>query len=162
MREEFDIQMSAKILYNYLLYHAYKGFTGIFGTCVGIVFVLAFSVNTDTPMYLAAGLILILYTPLTLRTQAARQFLANEALKKPLHYCLDEEGITISQGETSQNIGWDVVTKAASSPSAIIIYTGKKNASVLPKKQLGERLPAVVQLISAHVAPEKVKIRGNL
>lgn len=162
MKEEFDIQMSVKVLYSYLVYHAYKGLAGILGTCVGLIFILVYSTHTDVPMYLAAGLILILYLPLSLRTQAARQYLATEAWKKPLHYAMDEEGITISQDEAEQKIGWDVITKAVSSPSAIILYTGKNNASILPKKQLGERLGAVVQIISAHVDPKKVKIRGNL
>ena len=29
--EEFDIQMSSKVLYRYLLYHAYRSFAGILG-----------------------------------------------------------------------------------------------------------------------------------
>lgn len=162
MKEEFDIQMSVKVLYSYLVYHAYRGMAGILGTCVGLIFIMVYTTDRDNAMLLIAGLILILYLPLTLRTQAARQYLATEAWKKPLHYCMDDEGITISQEDEETKIGWEGITKAVSSPSAIILYTGKNNASILPKKQLGERLSAVVQIISTHVDPKKVKIRGNL
>lgn len=161
MKEEFDIQMSANILYRYLLYHAYRGLAGLLGTFLGLVFIGSFLQN-HAPLYLIFGIVLLAYTPVTLHLQAAKQFQANEALQRPLHYCMDEEGITVSQDEAEQRIAWEDVTKAVSSADSILIYTGKKNASVLPKKQLGERLPAVVQMISTHVEPKRVHIRGNL
>lgn len=161
MKEEFDIQMNVKSLYSYFLYHNYSKPIGLLGTCVGLLFLLLFTSDRN-PMLLAAGLILIAYLPVSLHTQAARQFLNNPVMKEPIHYCLDEEGITVSQNEAVQNIEWSYVTKAVSSPSAIIVYTGKNNACILPKKQLGERLSAIVQMISTHVEPKKVKIRGNL
>lgn len=160
MKEEFDIQMSTMVLYRYMLYHAYRGLAGLLGTFLGLVLVVAFLQN-HAPLYLIFGIVLLAYTPVTLHLQAAKQFQANEAWKKPLHYCMDNEGIVVSQGEAEQKISWQEVTKAVSSADAILVYTGKNNASVLPKRQLGERLAAVVQIISTHVDPKKVHIRGN-
>ena len=41
-----------------------------------------------------------------------------------------------------------------------ILYTSRVNASIFPKKDLGEKSSAVIQMISTHMPPRKVKIRS--
>lgn len=159
--EEFDIQMSSKVLYRYLLYHAYRSFAGILGTFLGLLFLMRFF-QMKAFLYLIAGIVLLAYTPVTMKMQALKQYQMNDIYHNPLHYCISEDGILISQGEMEQKMEWDQVTKAVSTPDAILVYTGKNNACVFPKMQLSDRLSAVVQIISTHVDPKKVHIRGNL
>ncbi len=158
MKVEFDVKITAADLYDYMLAHTYSGFSGLFGSVVGALFiVMYFSVGYF--LYLIAGVVILLYIPCSLFMRAHKQVALNEAFKKPLHYVLTDEGVTVSQGESEMFQEWDVVYKAKSTNRSLLIYTSKVNAWIFPKRDLGKDKEAVIQLISAHVAPDKVKIK---
>ncbi len=158
MRVEFDVKITAADLYDYMLSHTYSGFSGLFGSIVGALFIIMyFSVGYF--LYLIAGAVILLYIPCSLFLRAHKQVALNEAFKKPLHYVLTDEGVTVSQGENEMFQEWDVVYKAKSTNRSLLIYTSKVNAWIFPKRDLGKDKEAVIQLISAHVAPNKVKIK---
>ena len=79
--------------------------------------------------------------------------------KKPLHYKLTEEGIEVSQGEEVQSQKWEDLYKAISTTRSLIVYTSRVNATIFPKRDLGEKASAVIEIISTHMPPKKVKIR---
>lgn len=83
----------------------------------------------------------------------------NPAFQKPLHYTLDEEGITVSQDGVEQKQAWEDMVKAISTTRSIIVYTSKVNATILPKRELGDQKAAVIEMISKHMKPAKVKIK---
>ena len=158
MRVEFDVKITAADLYDYMLSHTYSGFSGLFGSIVGALFIIMyFSVGYF--LYLIAGAVILLYIPCSLFLRAHKQVTLNEAFKKPLHYVLTDEGVTVSQGENEMFQEWDVVYRAKSTNRSLLIYTSKVNAWIFPKRDLGKDKEAVIQLISAHVAPNKVKIK---
>lgn len=158
MRVEFDVKITAADLYDYMLSHTYSGFSGLFGSIVGALFIIMyFSVGYF--LYLIAGAVILLYIPCSLFLRAHKQVALNEVFKKPLHYVLTDEGVTVSQGEDEMFQEWDVVYKAKSTNRSLLIYTSKVNAWIFPKRDLGKDKEAVIQLISAHVAPNKVKIK---
>lgn len=158
MKVEFDVKITAADLYDYMLSHTYSGFSGLFGSIVGALFVVMyFSVGYF--LYLIAGVVILLYIPCSLFMRAHKQVALNEAFKKPLHYVLTDDGVTVSQGENEMFQEWDVVYKAKSTNRSLLIYTSKVNAWIFPKRELGKDKEAVIQLISAHVAPNKVKIK---
>ena len=158
MRVEFDVKITAADLYDYMLSHTYSGFSGLFVSIVGALFIIMyFSVGYF--LYLIAGAVILLYIPCSLFLRAHKQVALNEAFKKPLHYVLTDEGVTVSQGEDEMFQEWDVVYKAKSTNRSLLIYTSKVNAWIFPKRDLGKDKEAVIQLISAHVAPNKVKIK---
>ena len=99
------------------------------------------------------------YLPLALLLKANQQVQGTPAFKKPLHYKLTEEGICVSQDENEEMQSWSACYKAISTRSSIILYTSKTTASIFPKKDLGEKKDAVIQIISTHMPPNKVKIR---
>lgn len=103
---------------------------------------------------------ILLYLPWTLFLRSKKQFLANPAFKDALHYKLNEEGMTISQKEQSETVPWEQMYKAVSTQRSIILYTSPVNASIFPKKDLGEHIPALIEVLSTHMPPKKVKIRG--
>ena len=150
MEVSFDVKITPGVLYDYLLYHTYTGTTGLLGTIAGALLVAA---------YFMAGS--ILYLPWTLFIRSKKQYLANPAFKEPLHYTFNEEGMTVSQKDTSEQIAWENLYKAVSTPKSIVLYTSPVNASIFPKKDLGERKAALIEVISTHMPPKKVKIRGN-
>ncbi len=160
MEVEFDVNITPGVLYDYLLSHTYRSLSGLAGTLVGVLMIIAFAV-TMKPPYLIAGIVIIAYIPWTLFIRSRQQHLSNESFKHPIHYRLNEEGITVSQEDTSQQIAWEDVVKVLSSSASILIYTGKVNACILPKKDLGDNKAAAIKVISVNVDPKKVHVRGN-
>lgn len=153
----FPVQMNASLLYDYLLHHAYTGSSGILGTCFGLLGLIAYA-KTHFILYLILGIILILYLPVTLRYRAGLQML-QPVMKQPLNYEFTEQGFTVSQGEVKQSVRWEQCTKAVSTSLSIVVYTGKNNASVFPRKQLGGQLTDLLAVIARYMDPKKVKIR---
>lgn len=159
MEVSFDVKMTPQILYDYLLYHTYTSPSGAIGTIVGALFVVLYFMGGKI-WYLLAGLVILLYLPWTLFLRSKKQFLANPAFKDALYYKLNEEGMTISQKEQSETVPWEQMYKAVSTQRSIILYTSPVNASIFPKKDLGEHIPALIEVLSTHMPPKKVKIRG--
>ena len=88
------------------------------------------------------------------------QILSNAAFQEPLHYTLDDEGLTISQGDAQEKMAWEYMHKAVSTSRSIILYTSPVNGTIFPRRQLGDRQAAVIEMISTHMPPAKVKIRA--
>ena len=110
-------------------------------------------------LLLIGGIVLLLYLPWTLFIRSRQQALNNPAFKQTLHYILDENGLTVSQGEESGTVAWEDMVKAVSTSKSIILYTSKVNATIFPKKQMGDKKAAVIEVISTHMPPNKVKIK---
>lgn len=155
---EFDVKIEAGDLYDYMLMHSYHGASGLLGSGVGAVMLLVGAARSQW-IFVIFGIVLLLYLPCALFLKSRQQVLGNPAFKQPLHYVLDEEGITVSQGEASQSQAWGDMVKAVSTGRSIIIYTSKVNATIFPRKQLGEDINGLIAHICAHMPPKRVKIR---
>ena len=148
MEIEFDVKVTAGVLYDYLLFHTYTSFSGMLGTLVGVFLI-----------YLIAGVVLIAYLPGALFLRAMQQVQNTPAFKHPLHYRMTDEGVIVSQGENEEQQSWDSCVKAVSTGRSIILYTSRSTASIFPKRDLGDRKDALIQMISTHMPPKKVRIR---
>ncbi|MGN1204579.1 MAG: YcxB family protein [Lachnospiraceae bacterium] len=155
---EFDVTIKAGDLYDYMLHHTYSGFSGLFGSLVGALMVVA-GIYLKGGLMVVAGVILLLYLPWTLFLRSKQQVLANPAFKKPLHYKLDDEGIHVSQDGTEEMQKWEDIRKAVSTGRSLIVYTSKVNACIFPRRDLGEYTPQVIQVLETHLPAGKVKIR---
>ena len=158
MEIEFDVKVTAGVLYDYLLYHTYTSLSGMLGTLVGVFLIMAF-LSTKYVIYLIAGVVLIAYLPGALFLRAMQQVQNTPAFKKPLHYKMTDEGISVSQGENEENQSWDNCVRAVSTGRSIILYTSRTAASIFPNRDLGDKKEALIQMISTHMPPKKVKIR---
>ncbi|MBE5884476.1 MAG: YcxB family protein [Lachnospiraceae bacterium] len=156
---ELDIKIGARELYDYMLMHSYNSPAGLLGSGVGAIMIIV-ALSKNQWLFLIAGIVLLLYLPWTLFIRSRKQALDNPVFQQPLHYVLDEEGITISQGETSTHQAWENMVKAVSTGKSIIVYTTRVNATIFPKNQLGDKKEAVIEIISTHMSPKKVKIRN--
>ena len=158
MEIEFDVNMTAGDLFDYMLHHTYTSPSGLIGAVAGALMVVAGAYGAGA-LCLIAGLVILAYLPVTLFLKSKQQFLTNPAFKKPLHYRLTEEGIEVSQGEEIQNGKWEDMHKAISTAKSLIVYTTPVNATIFPKRDLGEQAAAVIGIISTHMPVKKVKIR---
>lgn len=158
MEVEFDIQMTSADLYDYMLHHTYNSAQGLIGSVAGALMIVA-AVAGAGVLCLIAGMIVLLYLPITLFLKSKQQFLMNASFKRPLHFKMTEEGIEVSQGEETQSQKWEEMHKAVSTMKSIILYTSPVNASIFPRRELGEKIPGVIEMISTHMPSSKVKIR---
>lgn len=159
MEVEFDVKIDAGILYDYMLQHTYSSVSGLLGTGVGALMIVAFSMQHSV-IFLIAGIVILGYLPWTLFLRSRQQALMTPAFKKPLHYKLDEEGITVSQEDSEEKQGWEQMYKAVSTNKSIIVYTSRVNASIFPKRDMGDDKAKVIEIISTHMPPDKVKIKA--
>ncbi len=159
MEVEFDVKITPGALYDYMLYHTYTSPSGLLGAVVGALLVTAFFMGAGV-LCLLAGIIILVYLPWTLFLKSRQQYLANPAFKTPLHYKMTEEGIEVSQNGETQSQKWEDLFKAVSTPKSLIVYTSRVNASIFAKRDLKENSTAAIRMISTHMPPQKVKIRG--
>lgn len=161
---EADIKLTAGDMYDYNLRHTYSQPVTILATFIGIIGIVVAICYRDRlsawPMMIVIGALLVVYTPVTLFMRSKQHFLLNPSMKQPFHYLLDDNGITISQGEASETHGWDSVVKAVSTGRSIIVYTSRTTATIIPKKQAGDSLSLFVQTIAKNIDPKKNKIRS--
>ena len=155
---ELDVKIESKDLYDYMLRHSYNSPSGILGSCFGALLVVL-AVLTGQWMYLVFGIIMLAYLPWTLFLRSKKQALTNAGFQKPLHYVLDDTGVTISQGEESVQYLWEEMVKAVSTGRSIILYTSPVNATLFPRRELEDKTAAVIEMISTHMPANKVKIR---
>lgn len=159
MEIEFDVKITTNILYDYMLQHTYSHLPGLMGTLVGVLMLFLFAANRQ-PLILIIAAVILLYLPWTLFLRAASQAKTTPAFRKPLHYRLSEDGIEVSQDETTEQMAWEGMVKAISTPKSIVVYTTAVNACIFPKSDLGDHKYKVIEMISTHMPPKKVKIRG--
>ncbi len=159
MELEFDVRITPGVLYDYMLFHTYTSVSGLIGSVVGALLVVTFFMGYGV-LFLIAGAVILAYLPWTLFIRSRQQYLSNPAFKNPLHYQMNEEGVSVSQNGEVQSQKWESMYRAVSTPRSLILYTSPVNASIFPKKDLGEKAAGVTRMISTHMPPKKVRIRS--
>lgn len=156
---KLTVKIEAGDLYDYMLRHSYNSPAGILGSAFGAVLII-FALASRHWAVLVLGAVMLLYLPWTLFIRSRKQILGNPSFQEPLQYTLDENGLTISQGEEEAEMAWGDMHKAVSTSRSIILYTSRVNATIFPKRELGDQKAAVIEMISTHMPPAKVKIRS--
>ena len=162
MKIEFDVRMTTSKMYDYMLRHVFTTFAGIIGEVLGILLIIGFFVYTSDNrwLYLLVGIVVVFYQPVSLYVRAKRQVQMNEVFKEPLHYILDEKGITVKSGENEDSLGWDKMYKAVSTTKSVILYTTRINACIFPKEDMGDQKDSIIKMICTHMDPKQVNIKG--
>lgn len=153
MKVEFDCKVSKKAMYNFMMYHSYHSFSGIFSIVAGAALLAYFAWNQSQGgdsewLFLFFGVLFLVYQPWALFMSASKQVTLNPMFKRPLSYCLSEEGITVRQEETENELPWSGITKVCETSQSILVYTNKKNAFIWVKDQMGAQEPAVRKMLS--------------
>lgn len=165
MTIKFNVKMTEKAMYNFMIYHNYTHLSGIAAVLCGIV-TLALGINaamkggyTECVGLFACTFVFVGMTPITLKSRAKAQIANSKMFQKELTYELSEEGVTVIQEDQSITNKWDEFSKVVSTGQSLILYVTRMRALIFPKESLGDQYAAAVQMISAHVEPKKVNIR---
>lgn len=182
MKTEFEIKMTVGGMYRFLMYHAYHSFAGVFSIVAGLALIGFYIWNgggleTSNLWNLVFGVLFLLYEPLTLHSQAAKHVKLNFVYKHPLHYTLSEEGIAVRQAKLQGGMdaelyveslmgpkptvaAWDSVILVREDSKNIFVYTGKKNACIWFKDQLGAQETEVREILRKYVSADKLKLKS--
>lgn len=140
----FSVQMTPMEIYKFTIYHSYHKASGLLGVCLSIaaliMLIVSFNELTDrdkTVLTFVAAWFLVL-EPVTLFFRARSQVKRNKSYQKPLNYQMNQEGITVSQGEEQQTIAWENLMKIVATRSQYLVYSSKIHAFVFPKKAFGQ------------------------
>lgn len=155
---EVDVHIKASDLFDYSLRHAYTSLGGLLSTIIGCLMIYAYFAKGASALYLVFGIIVVVYIPANLFLMSRQQAM-QETFQKPLHYTFYKEGMAVSQGDAQDVIGWDYILKAVATSNSIIVYTGKNRASIFPRRDLNPDATALIQVLSTHLDPKKIKIK---
>ena len=105
------------------------------------------------------GLAILLYIPVVTWSRASK-IMKKDRFQEESFVMLNDNGITKVEGNETKRIDWENVSKAVSTRKSIIVFTEDQKACIFPRKDMGEKTAAVIQAISTHVSPDKIKIRA--
>lgn len=167
MEVKFEVKMTQKIMYNFLMTHTYRSAAGILGTLFGVSALVLAGVTygnvsgTMTILYALFGVWFLAYTPYHIYIRSKKQVLTNPFFKKPITYLFNEEGIITMQGDQQALINWKDLLRVTETKISLLIYTGKRYSFVLPKESMADQYETVLEMIKTHVDNKKIKIKGK-
>lgn len=165
---QFSVQMTAKEVYRFTMYHMYHGMSGIVGICMSLLAfaILITSFDTLTEQSRAIlGLIaiwFIIIDPIILLFRSRGQVKRNKSYRKPLVYRLNQDGITVSQDEVEQIIAWENLMKIVETKTQFLIYSSRVYAFVFPKKAIGESCDEVREMLIQYTKGGNVRLKGKI
>ena len=157
MKYEFDFQMDEKTLSDFYMSYNMSGISGFIWPILGaLAIVIAILSGETTPttyrlLYVVFGLIFIFYIPWDLKRKAKKQIAKNPAYAKPIHYVLDETGITTVQEENSATLEWKHFSKIKRTKRSMILYMRNRNACVIPLEVFGDDLEEACSWLKTKV-----------
>lgn len=165
MSVKFQVQITDKYMYDFMLYHNYTHASGLLSAMVGVValgvgikYILDSNIQYGS-VWILCAIVLLFVNPYSMKSKAKMQVNNTPMFQKPLEYELHEEGVTVRQDEAEAVTSWEEITKAVSTSNCILLYLGRVRAMILPKKCIGEQYEEVLKMIHTHMPPKKVKIR---
>ena len=171
MEEEkitFSVQMTAKEIFKFTVYHVYSGFAGIFGIVLSlaalVMLIVSFHSLSDqskTVLTLVAAWYILIY-PIMLYVRAGGQAKRNPSYQKPLFYQIDQSGITVSQEEVSQTVTWDHFVKLVETRTQYLIYTNRVHAFIFPKKEIGIGSDEFNQRVVQYIEGANIRLKGSI
>lgn len=165
MEIKFDVRMTQKVLFNFLISHMYHSPSGVFGVVMGIMALAAGAAKVRSDqgsvaliMFLFAAY-LLLFMPINLYFNATKQMKLNPAFQEALCYTVDEEGVACSQAGQETAVPWDHIVKVRETKYSLLLYTGKRYCFIFPKESMGDNVQAVASLIRKHMDAKLIKMK---
>lgn len=158
MKIEFDVKMTSPVMYDYMMYHTVTGIQFWMAEIIGVMLCAMFFVNHN-PLYILAGIVVLVYLPVERYFQAKKQVTLNPVFKETLHYTLDDDKMAVDVLDEHMEAEWSRISKVRSTKKSLILYTDRVTATIFPRESLGSDYDMAVELIRKGVPGERVKIR---
>lgn len=171
MQLEFDIKLKAKDMFRFNMHQTYTSFSGwssllfslaMFGLAGYTWYTYRTVALTKVFMYVAVGIFLLFYIPVTLWMRAGRSVKASPVLSEVLHYHVDEDGFTVTQGEASGVLAWKQIYKMVATKHNVLVYSNRMNAYVIPRAQLGAHYVSLAKMATDKLPKFRVRMRVTI
>ncbi len=159
---KFEVKLTAKELWQFSMYHANAGATGLFNLIftAAALFLLIFRWQTLTVAYrlLMFGCVLIftVMQPLLLYRKVRKQA-KTPAMTAPMYLTFGEEGLQVEQNGQEAAFTWEQMGRMDKKPAMVVLYMDRVHAYLLPGKVLGDQKEAFFELVRAHLPKERRK-----
>lgn len=159
---EFHMEMTAKNLWYFSMYHANKGYLGAFN----LIFTMASAyllVTTWAEQTTAYRMLLILcvtmftvWQPGQLYLKAKRQSVM-AVMKQPIQFTCSKELLCVKQGDQNQELTWDQVVKVVRTRQMLVVYMDRIHAFLISNESMGDQRDAFCQMLKETVPKERRK-----
>lgn len=165
---ELDVKLNEKQYYHFNLYHCYHSFNGILGIVLGIL-CMVYGVygivdgevlrTAQIVMFIALGILFVVYNPIALFMRSKRRFLQNEVMKNVVTYVFSETGIMLKQGEIEEEMKWENLYKIIKTKESMIFYLTKFHANIIPLCEMNGKYDEVCKYISKYADSRVIKFK---
>lgn len=160
----FQVSITSKDMFDYNFYHNYRNFQGIISLILGIVMLvvsfMAFRADGNISYILITGFLGIFFTvitPVRIYFKSVQQVKLTPSFQKPIQYTISEEELVIEQEGAKAVLPMTEIIKAVDTGKSIVLYVSSLRAYIFPKRELGDLLPQVTEVIR-NSGIKKVKL----
>ena len=168
---EFDIKLKTKDMFRFNMYQTYTGFSGLssivfaavmFGMAGYTFYTHGQEALSNILIYIFAGVLLLVYMPCSLWLRSRQSLKASPVLSNTLHYLVDADGFTVTQGDANGVLAWKQIYKMVATKHLVLVYSNRVNAYIIPRKQLGEQYVALAKLAVSKLPKFRVRMKVTI
>ena len=163
MPVEVKVTLDVESMSEFMIYHIYTSRVGAFLLALGALNVglaVAFALHGEAMLTLVFAVFAILVffgMPASIKSRVA-SMKDSRRMTESVTYEFSEEGIKTTTEKTGK-ASWGKFQKAISKKHILILYDDKKNAIILPIAQLGEKYQKIIDIITAQMPENAVRIK---
>lgn len=152
MSMEFELKVSEKDMSKFLLRFNYTRLSGLLGILLGVASLAALVIRwgawTDNQkiMLVIIAVLFLVFQPFMLIKKAKAQ-VAQTKEQDALVCHIDEEQISVSQGEAVSSCPWSRVRKIVYGKNAVYVFTTTIHATIITKEACSERFEELVMFL---------------
>ena len=152
MQAKFDVNITVKDLYAFLINNTYRKFTGVLWVifsicCIGVgIYTLNDIKITSTILLFLGGAFFLILNPILLYSKAKNQVKKNKYFAETLSYTINEKGIEVAQAGEQASVKWEEMWKAVRYGNIVVVYVTTIRAFILPVESMGDQYNTVVEL----------------
>nr|WP_315052540.1 YcxB family protein [uncultured Lachnoanaerobaculum sp.] len=149
---KIDMQLNAKDIWLFSMYHSNRGFLLIFNVLFTIVmyyYMITSWNKIDTPrkiMFVLLANMFLIIQPAMLYLKSAKQA-RSEAIRAGLSLEMNDEGIVVSSKGESIDFKWESGFRSRIVPGIIIIYVDAVRGYLLPDRYTKENKEKIVDVL---------------
>ena len=149
---KIDMQLNAKDIWLFSMYHSNRGFLLIFNVLFTIVmyyYMITSWNKIDTPrkiMFVLLANMFLIIQPAMLYLKSAKQA-RSEAIRAGLSLEMNDEGIVVSSKGESIDFKWEIGFRSRIVPGIIIIYVDAVRGYLLPDRYTKEKKEKIVAVL---------------
>lgn len=140
----FPVTLDAKELWKFSMYHANRGYFGVFNglfTIAALYLLVTQWAVVNGPYRVLLLLCVLMFTvwqPASLYLKAKRQAKA-PAVKEPMILSFGDFGVTVEQSGQTGTIPWEAMNQIVGNKWQFILYKDRIHAFLLPKSVVGSK-----------------------